>query len=169
MRLVMQIWYFNNFWTVVLDFAAWLTIHMGSAYFITMVPLRLFNPESIIFQERSWEKKGDVYQKYFQVKVWKKKLPDGAVLFKKGFRKKIIANKNPLYFEEFLIETCRAEIAHWIVLATAPLFFLWNPVWAGYLNITYALIVNLPCIITQRYNRPHFSRLVSKSKHKKYC
>jgi len=164
----MQIWYFSSFWTVMLDFAAWLTIHMGSAYLITRVPLRIFNPESSIFQVRSWEKSGEIYQQFFRVKAWKKKLPDGAVLFERGFNKKMITGKNPLYFEDFLRETCRAEIAHWIVLAAAPLFFLWNPVWAGYVNLAYALIVNLPCIITQRYNRPHFLNLVNKSKYKKY-
>ena len=158
----MQIWYFSNFWTAVFDFTVWAIIHMGYAYLITMVPLRLFNPRKSLFKMRSWEKSGQIYQKLFHVKKWKKKLPDGAALFQKGFKKKRLKSRNPLYLERFLRETCRAELAHWMVLAAVPLFFLWNPLWAGYVNVAYALIVNLPCIITQRYNRPCFFRLLSK-------
>ena len=158
----MQIWYFSNFWTAVLDFTAWVIIHMGYAYLITMVPLRLFNPQKSIFRMCGWEKGGKIYQKLFRVKTWKKKLPDGAALFRKGFKKKRLKSRNPAYLERFLRETCRAELAHWMVLAAAPRFFLWNPLWAGYINVAYALIANIPCIITQRYNRPCFFRLLSK-------
>jgi len=163
----MQIWYFTSFWTVIIDFVVWFTIHLGFGYLINLVPLRFFNSGGSIYQVRSWVERGDIYQRLFRVKSWKKKLPDGASLFKRGFKKKIIKNKKLMYLEKYLEETCRAETSHWILLSIAPLFFLWNPVWAGYVNVAYALIANLPCIITQRYNRPHFIKLVNRNKHKK--
>lgn len=163
----MQILYFSNFWTVILDCSAWFLIHIGYAYFITMLPLEFFNPQKSIFQMRGWEKNGEIYQKIFRVKKWRKKLPDGAALFKKGFRKKRIKSRDPEYLARFVRETCRGELAHWMVLSAAPLFFLWNPLWAGCINVAYALLANLPCIITQRYNRPFFFRLLGKSQSKK--
>ena len=159
----MQIWYFSNFMTVVIDFGAWLIIHLGFAYFITMVPVRLFHPQKSIFRVYRWEKEGEIYQNLFRVKQWRGKLPDGAALFKKGFRKKRIKSRDPVYLERFLRETCRGELAHWMVLIVAPLFFLWNPLWAGWVNVAYALLANIPCIITQRYNRPCLKRLLRRT------
>jgi Glycosyl-4,4'-diaponeurosporenoate acyltransferase len=33
--------------------------------------------------------------------------------------------------ERFAAETRRAELAHWLILAASPWFFLWNPWWLG--------------------------------------
>lgn len=62
-----------------------------------------------------------------------------------------------------MIETQRAEWTHWVSMLPAPLFFIWNPVWAGWLMILYALIANLPFIIIQRYNRPRLLKLIRMS------
>lgn len=51
------------------------------------------------------------------------------------------------------------NIQSWKRLLPAPLFFIWNPAWAGWLMIAYAFIANIPFIITQRYNRPRLRRL----------
>ncbi|MBF0430450.1 MAG: glycosyl-4,4'-diaponeurosporenoate acyltransferase [Fibrobacteria bacterium] len=159
----MQIWYFSHFWTVIIDTLAWFLVHMGFAWFVTSLPANIFNPEGVLFKLRSWEKGGKIYQKLFRVHNWKKKLPDGAALFKKGFKKKKINSRKPEYLERFVLETCRGEAAHWLVILAAPLFFLWNPPWAGLVMIGYAFCANLPCIIVQRYNRPWINRLI---KHK---
>lgn len=42
----------------------------------------------------------------------------------------------------------------------AFLFFIWNPLWAGFIMIAYAILANLPFILTQRYNRPRLQRLL---------
>jgi len=54
----------------------------------------------------------------------------------------------------------RAEFAHWLTMAGAPVFLLWNECWAELIMIVYALAVNLPCIIAQRYNRSRLRRLI---------
>lgn len=156
----MQIWYLSNSWTVIIDTAAWFIVHMGFAWFVTYLPTRLFNPEGSLFKLRSWERGGEIYQKLFKVHDWKRKLPDGAAIFKKGFKKKKIKSRNREYLERFMQETCRGEAAHWLVIMAAPLFFLWNPPWAGFVMIVYAFFANLPCIIVQRYNRPWIKRLI---------
>ena len=64
------------------------------------------------------------------------------------------------YLAQFLLETRRAELAHWCMLCCLPLFFLWNPPWACLVMTAYALAANLPCILAQRYNRIAIDRAV---------
>ena len=53
------------------------------------------------------------------------------------------------------------ELAHWAVIALAPLFFLWNPPWAGWVMVGYALLASAPFIVAQRYNRFRLRRLLA--------
>ena len=100
-----------------------------------------------------------------QIKKWKQHLPDGArVLGRLGFQKKQLDDKSVEYFGAFLMETCRAELTHWILILFAPFFFLWNPQWVGFFMIFYALLENAPFIIAQRYNRYRFRRLLEQNK-----
>ena len=81
-----------------------------------------------------------------------------------GFAKKRLRRSDPEYFDLFVKETCRGELAHWIVILLSPLFFLWNPRYAGIIMIVYALAANMPCIIVQRYNRPQLLRILAKKR-----
>ncbi|MFP4522721.1 MAG: glycosyl-4,4'-diaponeurosporenoate acyltransferase, partial [Fibrobacterota bacterium] len=100
------------------------------------------------------------YERYFGVKKWKGKLPDGAALFAAGFKKGTVKSFNRDFLTKYASETCRGEAVHWAVIACAPLFFLWNYTWAGWVMIAYALMANLPCIISQRYNRLRIMRML---------
>ena len=121
------------------------------------IPVGHFNPRGLFFQPRRWEKKGAIYQNLFKIKSWKKYAPDGAEFIKKrGFPKKKLGNTSTPYFKRFLLETCRAEMTHWMIILFAPFFFLWNRFWVGLIMIMYALIENLPLIMVQRYNRIRF-------------
>lgn len=140
-------------WLVAVDILAWLLIHLGVAWLGTELPDRLFKPNAWLFRPRAWERGGGVYQRLFRVRSWKASLPDGAALFRKGFPKARLAGRDPAYLQRFIRETCRGEAVHWAVLAASLLFFLWNPWWVGLIMVAYAALANLPCIITQRYNR----------------
>jgi len=156
----MRIWYFSVPWTIFFDCVAWFVIHIGVSYIMTQMPLRYFNPQSWVFRGRGGVNEGRVYQDIFFVKKWKSLLPDGAVLFGQGFKKKHLKEKNKDYVCRFVAETCRSEGVHWVTMIFAPLFFLWNPLWVGVVMIGYAVTANLPCIITQRYNRIRLERVV---------
>ena len=155
----MQIIHLSNIWTVIVDFVAWFILHMVIAYGATLLPVKLFDEKMWLYRTRSWEKKGAFYTKLFRVESWKDKLPDGASWFSQGFAKKGLAQKKSEYLDRFVKETCRGELAHWFVIAVAPLFFLFNPWYAGIIMIIYAFMANLPCIIVQRYNRPRLMRI----------
>ena len=145
--------------TVLIDIAAWFVIHMGVSYLMTRRPLSKFNVDSWLFKNRKWERNGAIYDRLFRLQSWKKKLPDGAAMFKQGFEKKELKETNQDYFDAFMKETCRAELTHWIVFLFGPLFFIWNLWWVGIIMIIYAALANMPCIIAQRYNRIRLRRI----------
>lgn len=151
----------STFWTVVVDCIAWLIIHLGVSWLLVRIRASSFDPENRLCRRRDWEKDGTLYQKLFRIRRWKHRLPDAAPLFgKRGFPKKKLHDKSPAFLSSFLTETCRAETAHWVIILFSPLFFLWNPLWVGFLMILYALAENLPMIMTQRYNRYRLRRVL---------
>jgi glycosyl-4,4'-diaponeurosporenoate acyltransferase len=100
-----------------------------------------------------------VYRDWLAIRKWKSLLPDGAPWFG-GFAKKKLLEHNSTALAQFLIETRRAEIAHWCMLGCLPVFWVWNPPWARCVMTAYAIAANLPCILVQRYNRFALNRIV---------
>ncbi len=133
---------------------------LSVSYAILRVNRRWFTPDRYVFRTRAWESNGKVYTGLFLVKKWKGLLPDGAAWFTGGFAKKHLRSRDPGYFEQFVRETCRGEAAHWISLAFVPLFFVYNPLWAAAVMMCAGALLNVPCIITQRFNRIQLMRLV---------
>ena len=157
-----MLFHLDTLYTILLDVAVWFTIHMGVSYLMTHRPRYSFNPESWLYRERGWEGKGGLYYKWFKAGRWKHILPDGAALFESGFQKKHLQEYTMAYLQDFRQETCRAELTHWIVLLSGPIFFIWNIWWVGIIMIIYAFSANMPCIITQRYNRIRLNRVIAK-------
>jgi len=145
--------------TILIDIVVWFVIHMSVSFLMTRRPLASFNTDNWLYRQRSWEKNGRIYERFFRLKSWKKKLPDGAAVFKNGFQKKKLKETSQEYLQEFISETCRAELTHWIVFLFGFIFFIWNIWWVGIVMIMYATIVNIPCVITQRYNRIKLRRI----------
>jgi glycosyl-4,4'-diaponeurosporenoate acyltransferase len=144
---------------VVLDFGVWLVIHVGASLYVSKMPIASFDPKSWLYRERGWEKAGSTYQALFRVRRWKELLPDGAAVSKSGFRKKRLRSSDRAYIRTFILETCRAELTHWLIFVFAPIFFLWNDWWVGTIMIAYGIAANVPCIIAQRYNRIRLARV----------
>ncbi|HUL20544.1 MAG TPA: glycosyl-4,4'-diaponeurosporenoate acyltransferase [Thermodesulfobacteriota bacterium] len=163
----MRLIFLPTIWTIAIDFIAWLIIHVGVVAIMIRIPARHFDPDHWLYRSRRWERKGNIYQDVFKLRRWKQHLPDGAQFVGRlGFQKKQLNNKSLEYFETFLIETCRAELTHWIFILFAPFFFLWNLPGVGLFMIFYALLENVPFIIAQRYNRYRFRRLLEQDKFK---
>jgi glycosyl-4,4'-diaponeurosporenoate acyltransferase len=140
--------------------AAWLIIHLGSVYLSNRIRIERFDANSWPFRTRRWERQGQVYATWLRVKRWKNLLPDGARMSRKAFTIKRFTSRSPAYLKRYISETCRAELCHWLALAVAPMFFLWNPWYVAVLMLPYAIAVNMPCIISQRYNRPRMLRML---------
>jgi glycosyl-4,4'-diaponeurosporenoate acyltransferase len=161
----MRLIHLPTFWTVVVDIIAWFVIHMGVVYVMVRIPLKRFDPEGPLCRSRKWERDGRVYHDVFRIRKWKKFLPDGSPLLgNKGFPKTKLGSRDRAYFAAFLVETCRAEWTHWVIMLFAPLFFLWNSFTVGFIMIFYAAAENIPLVMAQRYNRCRFKRVLGKER-----
>lgn len=141
---------------------AWLFFHLSISYAFYRAPYRWFEKDNTFFKPKKWENQGKTWDKIFLVRKWKDHLPDGSAIFRRGFRKKSLRQKDEAFLKTFIAESKRAEITHYISMLPAPLFFLWNPLWAGIVMLIYAVAVNVPCIIAQRYNRPRMEKILLK-------
>ena len=145
-------------WIVVLNVAGWPVIQFGLAWLFTLMPVTWFEPGGA----HPWEQGGRFYERIFGIKRWKDRLPDAARWFDGGFAKSTLAGLDPAYLRRFIRETWRGELCHWFALGCVPVFFLWNPWWADLVMVGYAMMANIPCILTQRYNRLRLRRLLAR-------
>ncbi len=141
------------------NISGWLAMHLLVAWAGTRLPADCFNERRFPFRSRKWESGGRLYESVFRIRVWKDLLPDGAAWFRGGFPKAVLRSRKRAYLARFVKETCRGEAVHWMVMAASPLFFIWNPPGVGAIMIAYGVMVNLPCILIQRYNRNRLLRL----------
>jgi len=121
------------------------------------------SPDSFLFKTRRFEKEGRIYYRVFKVNRWKHLLPDGgAILKKRGFKKKKIENFSKAYLTRFANESARGELTHWLAIPPFVIFGFFTPPYVIWCMLVYALLINTPCIIVQRYNRPRVLKLIKR-------
>ena len=140
------------------NLAGWPAIQLTIAAIVMRMPQKQFVRDGVLYRKRGWEQDGRFYAKWLRVRQWKAMLPDGAPWLG-GFAKKRLESRDESYLREFIVETRRAEFGHWWMMACCPVFFLWNPLWACWVMVGYAVAANLPCIVAQRYNRLVLTRI----------
>lgn len=123
-------------------------------------PLRRFDHDTWLTRPRSVERDGRWYEARLHIVRWKDWLPEGGGFYRGGFAKRTVAGGDVDVMRRFVAETRRAEYAHWLMMAATPVFFLWNAWWGDVLNVVFALTVNLPCLMVQRYNRARLTRVI---------
>ena len=147
---------------IVLDAAAWAAVQVGTGYVAHRLPLRLLDRDRWLWRERRWERGGRFYVDVARIRRWKRFLPEAGAAFRGGFDKRRLQGRAPEDLERFAVETRRAELSHWLALLPAPLFMALNPPLLAPFMAAYALVVNLPCIAAQRYNRIRLRRVASR-------
>jgi len=157
----MRIIFLNDTLTVILCFLLWPLFQVSISVACLKIKDQKFDYNKIPYKTYKWEKEGKIYDKIFKVSKWKKFLPDGGAIMKGGYKKKNITNFSKENFQKYIIESCRAELSHLLAIIPFWVFGLFAPIEVIYIMLAYALLVNLPCIITQRYNRPRFIRLIN--------
>lgn len=151
-------------WTIIVDIIAWAFFHMSISYSMLKIPTGFFKKDISWFKPRNWERNGQIWNDLFHIQSWKQHLPDGTFLLKTGYDKSNLKRTDTNTLHQFILETKQGEMTHWISILPAGLFFLWNPPWAGWLMVLYAVVFNFPFIISQRYNRPRLQRLYKRKK-----
>ena len=144
----------------IIDAAAWPAIQISISFWMLRLTANMFAREGWLTRPRDWERKGRIYRSVFYTHRWKQYLPDGASWFGKESKKRL-AGTSPQHLSHLLVETRRAEMAHWFMLACTPVLFLWNPPWACGVLLAAGVLANLPCILVQRYNRARLGPILA--------
>lgn len=146
-----------------LDLGFFLVSSIIVTFISTKLPERYYNYRAWLYKERKWERNGEFYQQVLKVKRWKGHMPEIADFIKSAFPKNSIKEFTNEYIEKYLLESCRAEFAHWCIIASSIMFLFCEGTAAFIFILLIAIILNAPFIIIQRYNRPRIIRIM---KHK---
>ncbi len=159
----MQVFFPGTFVTLVLIFAIWALVPLLFAWLCLFLPDRFFTPNRFFWQSHGWEQGGRIYETLFRIKSWKYLLPDGGNVWKsRGYQKRRLADYTEENLKRFLIESARGELTHWLGILPFWVFGFFAPPYVVWIMLAYALIVNLPCILAQRYNRPRVFALLAR-------
>jgi glycosyl-4,4'-diaponeurosporenoate acyltransferase len=147
-------------WMIIINTLFWLVVCFGTAYSVRVFPNSWYGSTCWFFKEKLFERK--VYRT-IRIAKWKDKLPEWGRLLnfeKKNLKKDI----NLEYIDRFILETCYAEIGHlgMAVLGFACIFV--NPRSHALMALILAiinLVIQIPFILIQRYNRPRLLRIRS--------
>ncbi len=157
----MQVVFLPDTLSLLLCFFVWPVLQVTAALICLSLPERLLSPDACLFRAHRFEKEGLIYHRFFKVNRWKHLLPDGGAIWRKrGFRKKKLESFSQENLNRFLVESARGELTHWLAILPFWVFGFFTPPRVLWYMFGYALLVNLPCIIAQRYNRPRVRRLL---------
>ena len=147
--------------SIVVCFVLWGLIQYTIAWYCVHLPDRKLLSHTRLRTTYRWEDGGKIYDRLFHISRWKHLLPDGNIKSKKEkFSKKRLSDLSATTLSRFVIESIRAELIHWLAIPPCVIFGLFLPPIGVLYMFAYAVAVNLPCIIAQRYNRPRVRRLI---------
>lgn len=114
-----------------------------------------------LFRTRAFEKKGAIYEKYFKIKLWKDYIPAIGSFDKKNLTRDMITDD---YVSKYLLKSLRAELCHFYAILFAVIVLFCTVYEEWFFIICYTILLNMPCILIQRYNRPRFERMLSSTR-----
>jgi len=125
-----------------------------------IIPKRWLRPEQRLFRPFGFEKNGKIYEK-IGIRHWQNKLPDMSRILPFMMPPKKLTRDPAEQLPDMIRETCIAELVH-LALCFSGLYCL--KLWPGAGGIAvvliYILLLNLPFILIQRYNRPRCLQLL---------
>lgn len=149
-------------WTVVVDVLAWGLFHAATGYAAHRLGDHRLARDGWALRARRFESGGRWYRRRLRIHRWKDRLPEAGALFAGGVSKRQLPAPDVDGLRVFVRETRRAELAHWWAMWCGPLFVLWNPPLPAALLVAYGVLVNLPFIAVQRYNRFRTQALIGR-------
>ena len=148
--------------TIAVDVVAWGAFHSLTGYAAHRLDDDQLSRDGWLLRQRSFEAGGRWYRDRLRIHRWKDRLPEAGALFAGGLSKRRLPAYDADGLELFARETRRAELAHWWAMSCGPLFALWNPPLATALLVAYGVLVNLPFVLIQRYNRFRIEALLDR-------
>lgn len=144
-----------------LNIALWAGAQVSAGYAAHRLPLARLQRDGRLLRLRRFEAGGRWYERRLRIRRWKDRMPEAGAFFAGGMAKRSLPGRSDEGLERFAAETRRAELAHWASFACLPFCLLWNDALGVALMIAYGLIVNLPLIAIQRYNRGRIDRVLT--------
>ena len=95
------------------------------------------------------------YERSCHIKKWKDLVPSAG-----PFDKRNLKDDSLEYLSVFILETVRAEVAHVSCIIASMMILLSSPLGVSPEMALFFLIINLPCIMIQRCNRPRLERIL---------
>lgn len=135
----------------------WSVTQLLLSHLFTKVPRSFFATHHQWFQIFSFEKEGELWNRLFLINRWKEYIPEGEWLNKNVYNKHVLKPLTQESVYKMIIEMRRAELVHWLSILPV-IVFVKAPKCIKTINILYALLANVPIILTQRYNRPRLER-----------
>ncbi|WP_437272159.1 glycosyl-4,4'-diaponeurosporenoate acyltransferase [Staphylococcus succinus] len=140
----------------------WFIVQMIIAQLGTRISYKFLEKDNKYFRSWNFEQEGLLWQRLVKVQHWKNYLPDGQninpnIISKETFN----FSKNMSEIQQFILETRRAEIVHLLSMFPVIAFFK-SSTNVKIINFVYVIIVNVPCMIVQRYNRAKLIRIYKK-------
>lgn len=99
-----------------------------------------------------------IYERWLGIRIWKPWIPDAGDALPGGVSKASLARRDPLALQRLSLETRRAELVHWALWPAWMVTVLWLPPSGVLINLVFATLFNLPCLLLQRYNRLRLGR-----------
>ena len=147
---------------VLRDILIWFVLHMVFVYVCHhLLRDKWYEKQDRLFLLSRFEKQGKIYQDILRIKRWKDIIPDGGKINRRGFEKSKLKRDLP-YLRKFYLETKRAELIHWCGMFTCIVFLFIHPFPRNLIVFGVAILLDIPFLLVQRYNRPRLSRLVHK-------
>ena len=125
------------------------------------IPRSILDPERFPFRIRRWEDEGRIYRK-FGIDFWKTRTLDMSRFIKRAFPKQDTVSRDIGHLRRLVQEMCSAELVHWCLILTAPLYVIFIEGWLGYAIAVGYIISNLCSIMIQRYNRPRIQSIIKR-------
>lgn len=133
-------------------------------------PKRLLRPEQGLFRPFGFEKNGKIYDG-IGIRHWQNRLPDMSRILPFMMPPKKLSGDPEKRLPDMIREMCIAELTH-LALCISGLYCLklWPGVGGIAVVLIYILLLNLPFILIQRYNRPRCLQLLRRySEKEKVC
>ena len=149
---------------ILLTFIYVTLIGQGCFWVGLVLPRGIFSENKFPYREYKWEKSGKVYD-IFSIKRWKSRVPDMSKITRVIFPKKLCRDMTSGDFDRLVKESCIAELSHYVLfILSFGIYQIWKGKIGIILLIIYNIVGNIPYVMIQRYNRPHFVRVRDKLK-----
>lgn len=146
--------------TVLVFSLAWAGFGIVSGWVGARLPAAWLDIDRGVLRLQPFEARGRCYDRWLRLRAWKDRLPEAGSLFNGGLSKARMSGFDRSNFVALAAATRRAELVHRSNVGFGFTFGLWNSWPIGVFMALFGIVVHLPFIVVQRYNRARVDYLL---------